>query len=61
MVQSALLNLNIQHGEGIISGEVLEDLKKIKQILVQKDISISVFGRHNCGKSTFLNALLGDE
>ena len=61
MVQSALLNLNIQHGGRIISGEVLEDLKKIKQILVQKDISISVFGRHNCGKSTFLNALLGDE
>ena len=61
MVQSALLNLNKQHGEGIISKEIVEDLKKIKQILVQKDISISVFGKHNCGKSTLLNALLGDE
>ena len=30
-------------------------------VLKKKDICISVFGQHNCGKSTFLNALIGDE
>lgn len=60
-VLSALNDLQEQFGEEIVPKDVAQDLNKIKQILKQKDICISVFGKHNCGKSTFLNALLGDE
>ena len=60
-VHSALKDLQEQFGEEIVPSRIAQDLKKIKQILEQKDISISVFGKHNCGKSTLLNVLLGDE
>ena len=60
-MHSALNNLQERFGEEIVPNGTAQDLKKIKQILEQKDISISVFGKHNCGKSTLLNALLGDE
>ena len=39
---------------------MLKSIEEIKRVLDQKDICISVFGQHNCGKSFFLNALIGD-
>ena len=36
-------------------------MKKTEQILQQNEICINVFGKQNSGKSTLLNALLGDE
>ena len=60
-VHSALTDLQMQFGEEIVPKDTAQDLKKIKEILKQKDICISVFGKQNCGKSTLLNALLGDE
>ena len=41
--------------------KVVQAIMKTMEILELKDICISVFGQHNCGKSTLLNALLGDE
>ena len=35
-------------------------MEEAKRVLDQRDICISVFGQHNCGKSTFLNALIGE-
>ena len=55
-------NLHKVHGELIISTKLWKDVKQIKANLVQerKDISIGVFGQHNCGKSTLINAMIGD-
>lgn len=36
-------------------------MTKTNEVLEMKDICISVFGQHNCGKSTLLNALIGEE
>ena len=36
--------------------EVLEKRKQLKR----REVVISAFGRHNCGKSTILNTLLGN-
>ena len=36
-------------------------VEQTMSVLKEKDICISVFGQHNCGKSTFLNALIGEE
>ena len=43
----------------LISQRLLNDLEQTEKILNQKDVRISVFGQHNCGKSTFINALIG--
>jgi ribosome biogenesis GTPase A len=49
------------YGELIIPTSLWEHANQIKAKLLQerKDINISVFGQHNCGKSTFINALMG--
>ena len=38
-----------------------DEIKQTLQQLEKRKILISVFGRHNAGKSTFLNAIVADE
>lgn len=45
----------------IVPGEMWRSMEETMRTVDQKDICISVFGQHNCGKSTFLNALIGEE
>ena len=45
----------------MITEDMVRDLETIEKILKDKEICISVFGHHNCGKSTLLNAFIGDE
>ena len=48
--------------DGTIMPESLwQIVQQTKHMLEEKDICISIFGQHNCGKSTFLNALIGEE
>ena len=35
-------------------------MKEIRKQLMNREIVICVFGRHNCGKSTLLNAMLAN-
>ena len=35
-------------------------MKEIRKQLMNREIIICVFGRHNCGKSTLLNAMLAN-
>ena len=56
-----LQKLHSKYKEEIVSSATWSSIEETKQVLDQKDICISVFGHHNCGKSTFLNALIGDE
>ena len=37
------------------------ELHEVREQLEEKKILISIFGHHNSGKSTLLNAMLGDE
>ena len=39
----------------------LRSIQRIEKVAERKEIDISVFGQHNCGKSTLANALLGEE
>ena len=56
-------HLHKDYGELIIPTTLWDDIKEIKAKLLQerKNITISVFGQHNCGKSTFINALMGNK
>ena len=56
-----LKTLRARLGESIISPTVWKTIEDTKHIIDNKCIYISVLGQHNCGKSTFINALLGDE
>ena len=56
-----LNKLRKEHGEGVVPNQVMKAMTKTNESLEQKDICISVFGSHNCGKSTLLNALIGEE
>ena len=38
--------------------EETDESREIKRQFKKREIIISVFGRHNCGKSTLLNAIL---
>ena len=40
--------------------DVQEKIQETRKQLKRKEVIVSVFGRHNCGKSTLLNALLGN-
>lgn len=52
------LNLIVDYyGDGVISKS---DLSDTYQLFLQKEVLISVFGLHNCGKSTLINALIGE-
>ena len=48
-------------GGTIMPESLWQVVQQTNQVLEKKDICISVFGQHNCGKSTFLNALIGEE
>jgi len=37
------------------------ELHEVREQLEEKKILFSIFGHHNSGKSTLLNAMLGDE
>ena len=52
--------LQRSHGD-IVSVAMWRSVEQTMHVVDQKDICISVFGQHNCGKSTFLNALIGEE
>ena len=47
-------------GESLLSKDTLTSLKDISTIYSKRVVSVSIFGLHNTGKSTFLNALLGE-
>ena len=55
-----LQKLHSKYNEEIVSISIWKSIQETKQVLDQKDIYISVFGQHNCGKSTFLNAIIGE-
>lgn len=50
-----------EHGDSIVSAVLWENVMQTNHILEEQEICISVLGMHNCGKSTFLNAIIGDE
>ena len=52
-------NIRDKH-EKCVSEQVWQTMKQTKHILEGNEVCISVLGLHNTGKSTFLNALLGD-
>ena len=53
--------LHTEFGEHIVSKELIQNLTRTNEVRRKKDICINVFGLHNCGKSTLLNALIGEE
>ena len=55
--------LRTDYGGSIVPSSMWENLTLVNAELLQerKEISISVFGQHNCGKSTFIDALIGDK
>ena len=60
-IHKVLTKLHNKYGGKVVSKELLQRLDRTSDMLDQKEICISVFGQHNCGKSTLLNALIGDE
>lgn len=56
-----LHSLHKEYGKEVISEKCLQDMKETQELCDEREICISVFGKHNCGKSSLLNALLGDE
>ena len=42
----------------VLGASVVADIEKTYKIMNNNEIRIGVFGHQNCGKSTFLNALL---
>jgi ribosome biogenesis GTPase A len=55
-----VLNSRMLEGK-LLDKSLIKAMKEIEQIMNDKEIFISVFGLHNCGKSTLINALLGEE
>ena len=43
------------------SDKLVASMKEMEVVIERKEIFICVFGLQNCGKSTLLNAVLGDE
>lgn len=60
-VYDTLEQLHRKYGEHIVPTSLWEDVQRTKKMIMGKDISISVLGKQNSGKSTFLNALIGEE
>lgn len=54
-----LQKLHSKYKEEVVSSVEWTSIEETKQVLDQREICISVFGQHNCGKSTFLNAFIG--
>ena len=61
MICEILESLRSKYGECVVTGSMWQFVEQTMDVLKEKDICISVFGQHNCGKSTFLNALIGEE
>ena len=55
-----IVQLESKYGEVLVPVELLRDLQQTELSMDEKEIMVNVFGEQNCGKSTFLNALLGD-
>ena len=55
-----LTKLHDKYGETVVSRKLMDAIDDAYQMVGRKEICISVFGQHNCGKSTLLNSLLGD-
>lgn len=45
----------------LLDEHALKSIKRTERIAERQEIDISVFGQHNCGKSTLINALMGEE
>ena len=56
-----LTDLSSKYGKYLVCEQVLKDVLKADEMLEMKEICISVFGQHNCGKSTLINAFIGEE
>ena len=50
-----------EYGESVVPPSMWKTAESTKQVMESKCICISVLGQHNSGKSTIINALLGDE
>ena len=61
MICEILESLRSKYGECVVTESMWQFVEQTMDVLKEKDICISVFGQHNCGKSTFLNALIGEE
>lgn len=60
VVDARLMKLHSDLHDTLLSDDMFEFLCVASQLLNEKSISIGVFGEVNCGKSTLLNAFLGD-
>ena len=61
MICGIMQSLRSKYGECVVPESQWQIIEQTMSVLREKDICISVFGQHNCGKSTFLNALIGEE
>ena len=60
VVDARLQKLHEEFDNTLLSDGMLKILHTTSQLLNEKSVSIGVFGEVNCGKSTLLNAFLGD-
>ena len=60
-VFDVLKTLHEKYGDRIVSNDMRKTQECTRDIMASKRMCISVLGQHNSGKSTFINALLGDE
>ena len=61
-IQRSLKKLNEENFDGMLFDEkCIKSMREMERMVDQKEIFISMFGQHNCGKSTLTNALLGEE
>lgn len=61
IVYDFLKSLRSTYREHIVPTRLWENVQETKKVLTRQDISISVLGQQNRGKSTFVNALIGEE
>ena len=60
LIGSLLKHQNLFTDGEFFSAKLLKSMQEMEKIIDHKAIFISVFGQHNCGKSSFLNALMGE-
>lgn len=61
IVYDTLKQLHLTYGEHIVPTYLWKHVQETKKVLTRQDISISVVGEINRGKSTIVNALIGEE
>ena len=59
LLYKKIKKLKSTYGEVLIPNDLWKEVQQIKKSMDENEIMVNVFGQHNCGKSTFLNALLG--